>query len=197
MQSSSYLAFVDSIITSLESLEITYAIGGSFASSIYGEPRPTVDIDISLVLPFADAPRFVKAIEKFGFYIFLEGILDALVERTPFNIIDAESGYKADMFLVENTPLEQSILERRRRAVYNPQTLAEAWLYSPEDVIIYKLKYYLEGQMPKHPRDILAMLMVRGQEMDHKYIAYWAKQISAEQVWNELLEQYRRMTGGK
>ncbi len=197
MHSQSYNSFAHSIINTLESLEISYAIGGSFASSFYGEPRPTVDIDISLVLPFSEAPRFVQAIEKFGYYIYLEGILDALVEHTPFNIIDADSGYKADMFLVENSPLEQSIFERRRRVVYNVETNAEAWLYSPEDTIIYKLKYYLEGQMPKHPRDILAMLILRSQEMDYEYIAYWVQQIGAEQVWNDMLEQYRRLADGK
>jgi hypothetical protein len=33
----------------LESLGLQYAIGGSFASSAYGEARTTMDIDISLI----------------------------------------------------------------------------------------------------------------------------------------------------
>jgi hypothetical protein len=113
----------------------------------------------------------------------------------PFNIIDSESGYKADMFLVEPTPLEHAVMSRRQRVIYDPSSGASAMLYSPEDVIIYKLKYYLEGQMEKHPRDIAAILVTRGETLDYDYIGYWAKEIGAQEVWNKVLAEYRRRLG--
>ena len=64
--------------------------------------------------------------------------------------------------------------------------------YSPEDVIVYKLKYYLEGRMPKHLRDIGAMLVVQGEALDYDYIAEWAERIGAADVWAEILAEYRR-----
>ena len=122
-------------------------------------------------------------------------VIDAFVYRQPFNIIDTESGYKADVFLVdpdEPTELERSAMARRRREMYDPDTGAETYLYAPEDVIIYKLKYYLSGRMDKHLRDIAAMLAVQGDDLDFDYIEQWTIRIGAVDLWYTLLDEYRR-----
>ena len=192
MPPKSYREFAASIIETLESLGLQYAIGGSFASSTYGEARTTMDIDISIVLPESEMQRLVEAIQQLGYYAFLDAIVDAMIQNMPFNIIDATSGYKADIFLVAPTPLDQSVLARSRRMVYDTTTNATAMLYSPEDVIIYKLKYFLMGRSQKHLRDIGAILIVQGTALDYDYIAHWAQQVGATEVWNQLLAEYRR-----
>ncbi len=192
MAPKAYSEFAASIIDTLESLGIVYAIGGSFASIAYGEARTTVDIDISIVLPHAEVKRFVEAIRQLGYYIDFNAIADAMIHQMPFNILDTASGFKADLFLVQPTPLEESILARRRRVVYDPETNAVATLYSPEDVIIYKLKYFLMGQSPKHLRDIAAMLVVQGNTLDYGYIAHWADEIGATDLWQQLFAEYQR-----
>jgi len=50
----------------------------------------------------------------------------------------------------------------------------------------------LEGRMPKHLRDIGAMLVVQGEALDYDYIAEWAERIGAADVWAEILAEYRR-----
>jgi hypothetical protein len=187
-----YREFAASIIDMLETLGITYAIGGSFASNAYGEARLTLDIDISLVLPSTDVKRFVDAIQALGYYITYDSIVDALVHDLPVNVIDATSGYKADLFLFKSAPLEQSILARSRRVEYDPDTHASAMLYSAEDVIIYKLKYYLLEQSQKHLRDIGAILIVQAEALDRDYISYWAAQIGARDIWQQLTDEYQR-----
>ena len=151
--------FLRSIIATLENLGFQYAIGGSVASSCYGEPRSTFDVDISVRLPLEEANRFVQAFQSLGYYADLEAVVDAFIYHQPFNIIDAESGFKADIFLIdpdEPSELEQSAMARRRREVYDPDTGAKTYLYAPEDVIIYKLKYYLfshtHGRKGRRPR---------------------------------------------
>ena len=192
MSPKSYREFATSIIRTLDGLGFVYAIGGSFASSLYGEARTTADIDISVVLPLTDIQRFVSAMQAQGYYTFFDDVLDAVTHRQPFNIIDPESGFKADIFVVEPTPLETSILQRRRRVIYDPQTLETAVLYSPEDVIVYKLKYYLMRGSQKHLRDIAAILIVQGDALDHGYISEWADQLGATGVWERLLAEYRQ-----
>jgi hypothetical protein len=188
-----YQAFVRSVIDTLEALGFVYMIGGSFASMYYSEPRTTVDIDIAIVLPLEEVGRLVDAFQALGYYVSHDAIIDAIIHEQPFNIIDAEGGYKGDFFLlIEPTELERSALARRRREVYNPDSGAETCFYSPEDVIIYKLKYYLLGRMQKHLRDIAAMLIVRGETLDFGYIQQWAKEIGADEVWQQLLAEYRR-----
>lgn len=197
MSRPSYRDFARSIIETLESLGFAYSIGGSFASMYYGEMRTTQDIDISVVLPFNEIKRFINAFQSLGYYVHIDAILDAVIYDQPFNIIDAESGYKADIFPIdpeEPTELEQSAMARRRREVYDPDTGAETYLYAPEDVIIYKLKYYLSAQMDKHLRDISAMLVVQGDNLDWDYLERWADRIGAADLWHTLLDDYRRRT---
>ncbi len=190
-----YRDFARSVIETLESLGFVYFIGGSFASMYYGEMRTTQDIDIAVVLPLEQASRFVQAFQAQGYYVDLEVLVDVLIYRRPFNIIDAESGFKADIFLVdpnEPTELERSAMARRRREIYDPDTGAETYLYAPEDVIIYKLKYYLSGRMDKHLRDIAAMLAVQGELLDFGYLEQWATHIGAADLWHTLLDEYHR-----
>lgn len=183
--------FTRSIIELLESQNIRYAIGGSVASSAYGKYRLTNDVDISVVLEKEQFEPLVKAIEALGYYVTWDSILDAMIWHTPFNVIDAKSNLKVDFFLVEPTPLEQSILARARRVMLDESNQTSAMLYSPEDVIIYKLKYFKEGQMPKHPSDILAMLEAREDKLDLDYIAAWAEQSGTLEIWNEILEEHQ------
>jgi hypothetical protein len=192
---SEFDVFLRSIIETLELLDLPYMIGGSVASSIYGEARSTRDVDVSVVLPLEQVGPFVRSFQSLGYYVFADAIVDAIIAQQPFNIIDAQSGYKADIFVVDPqnpTPLEQQALQHRRHQVYDETSGAQAALYSPEDVIIYKLKYYLEGRMPKHLRDIGAMLFVQGEALDYDYIAEWAERIGAADVWAEILAEYRR-----
>ena len=185
--------FLRSIIETLEQLGLTYGIGGSVASSLYGEARSTIDVDISVVLPLDRVLAFTQAFQALGYYAFLDAILDALVARQPFNIIDAQRGYKADIFPIDpDTPTlqERKILSRLQRHVYDESDGAAAVLYSPEDVIVFKLKYYVLGRMPKHLRDIGAIMSARGDALDRDYIALWADRIGAGDVWAELLAVY-------
>jgi hypothetical protein len=36
--------------------------------------------------------RLVEAIQQLGYYVFLDSIVDAIIQNMPFNIIDATSG---------------------------------------------------------------------------------------------------------
>jgi len=188
-----FSGFLRSVIDTLERLGLTYAIGGSVASSIYGDPRSTRDVDISVVLAVDESYRFAAAFEQLGYYCPFDVVLDALIANQPFNIIDAVSGFKADIFLVSpDAPSdhEQAILQRRRREIYNDRTRATAVLYSPEDVIVYKLKYYVMGQIPKHLRDIAGILVAQGEQLDLDYVAHWAARVGAGTVWQQVLDAY-------
>lgn len=190
--------FTRTIIELLEAQHIRYAIGGSVASSAYGKYRLTNDVDISIVLAKEQFEPLVKAIEALGYYVTWDSILDAIIWHTPFNVIDAESNLKVDFFLVEPTPLEESVLARTRRVMLDESNQTSAVLYSPEDVIVYKLKYFKEGQMPKHPGDILAMLETREDKLDLEYIATWAERSGTLDIWNEILEEHQeRMSKNK
>ena len=61
----------------LESLGVSYCVGGSFASSTYGEPRATRDVDILAALPATKAGPFAARLEP-EFFVQLSDLRDAI-----------------------------------------------------------------------------------------------------------------------
>lgn len=87
----------------LESLNIPYAIGGSFASSVHGVARPTQDLDfIAAILP-SHADAFAAALQN-DFYVDSEAIRQAIRHQRSFNIIHFTTGFKIDIFRPVRTP---------------------------------------------------------------------------------------------
>ena len=52
------------IVKALESLDIRYLVGGSLASSLYGIPRATHDVDIIAEIANENIQELVKALES-------------------------------------------------------------------------------------------------------------------------------------
>ena len=137
-----------------------WAATGSIASMIYGEIRMTQDIDIVILLN----PTAIAALERvFPATEFPCPPLDvvqaacARESRGHFNLIDFESGYKADVYVSRNDPLHAWALRHRRLVEISGESL---WLVPPEYVIIHKLEFYREGGSEKHVRDIRGVLAV-------------------------------------
>src|SRR5215472_11472998 len=63
------------VVQALEQLAIPYHIGGSVASSLYGEFRPTQDVDIVADLHLTHARSFVKLLEG-DYYIVEDAVRD-------------------------------------------------------------------------------------------------------------------------
>lgn len=99
-----YFRFLGEILTVLEAHQIRYAIGGSFASSIYGEFRYTFDVDMSIQLFQSHVESFVSAFEKLDWYVFDEGIERAIREGGSFQVIDGGIGLKADFYVLSSPP---------------------------------------------------------------------------------------------
>jgi len=70
----------------LEQLGVDYHLGGSVASSIHGEARPTQDIDLVADLRTSHVQRFV-ALLRLDYYLDDSSIRDAIRQRSSFNVI--------------------------------------------------------------------------------------------------------------
>ena len=89
--------FVRRLVDVLEGLGLPYMFVGSAASTLHGPPRSTQDIDLVVALTLKDAPRLLAAFPDDGYYVSAEAVRDAVLRRYSFNIIDLESGWKADI----------------------------------------------------------------------------------------------------
>ncbi|MBI1862163.1 MAG: hypothetical protein HYR96_14715 [Deltaproteobacteria bacterium] len=168
------------ILEKLEGAGIQYMVVGSIASIIYGEPRMTKDMDVVVSAKPEDAKKFGSLFPIQGFYCPPEDVLiDEIVSRGQFNLIHHESGLKVDIVVCKATP--HSILEFSRRKRTSFWKGFEAFVVSPEDLIIKKLEYYREGGSEKHLADIRGVLA--NTEIDRGYLETWLLNLQLSQQW--------------
>ncbi|MEO8954024.1 MAG: hypothetical protein ABI396_11520 [Ktedonobacteraceae bacterium] len=65
------------VVEVLEQLSVPYHIGGSVASSLFGEARPTLDIDIVADLQLSQAHTFVSLLAS-DYYVVEDAVRDAI-----------------------------------------------------------------------------------------------------------------------
>lgn len=174
----------------LARLDVPYAVGGSWASSLLGKPRLTNDADIT-VEPFPG--KEAAFCSSFGedYYVSLSMIQDALRRRASFNIIHLPSGFKIDLFVRKDRPFEASVLARRH--VYPLPDGQALTLVSAEDVILLKLEWYrLGGEAPdRQLEDVCGVLAVQAGKLDWTYLDRWAAHLGV----SDLLARVRQESG--
>jgi hypothetical protein len=186
MEQSDLLAY---LVEVFDRLNLGYFIAGSIATSYYGEPRFTNDIDVVVELTASTVSTFCRSFPSEDFYVSFEAARSAVRERRQFNILYPATGLKIDVFVLNDTAFEQSRFSRRQCLKLEEERTA--WFATPEDAILKKLVYYEEGGSEKHIRDILSVLKVQENLIDFDYLADWASQLGLHNLWQDVLAQIK------
>ena len=174
-----------------ERLGIPYRVVGSMASSLYGEPRATNDIDMVLQLDASKVASFCSAFPPPDFYCSLDAAHDAVKARFQFNILHLASGLKVDIIIAGDSEFDRAQLTRG--GPLRVDDTHHVSVASPEDVIIKKLEYFKLGGSEKHLRDIVGILKVQAEAIDRAYLAEWIAKLVLSAEW-ALVES--RLPGG-
>lgn len=161
------LAVAFDVGAQLDAVGVVWLVGGSIASSLFGEPRAAANIDIVADLRerhIADVVRRLPA-----YHIELEAVRHAVETRSSFNAIHVDSITKVDIFCAKDDPLSHEQLGRRVPIEIHGRKLPVA---SAEDVILQKLLWYVEGgrTVDRQWRDALGVARIRGGLLDRAYI---------------------------
>ncbi|MDQ1266523.1 MAG: hypothetical protein QG635_1675, partial [Bacteroidota bacterium] len=164
------IEFFEVFVSKLNESGIKYALTGSIASMLYGEPRMTNDIDIVVEIFYKDITNIIKAFSHEVYYVPPKVVIEMEIKRDSrgsFNIIHKKSGLKADIFPVGNNKLNQwAILNASEILIGDLKIM----LAPVEYVIIMKLEYYKEGGSEKHISDIKGILENSGDNIDFKIL---------------------------
>lgn len=172
------------VTSSLTDMNIDYMLTGSIVSSLQGEPRSTHDIDIIITIRPTDVPKLLNIFSSPRFYLDEDSILDAIKNKSMFNLLDSEEGDKVDFWILTHEPFDQSRFERRITESFLGMPLV---ISRPEDTILAKLLWSKKsGGSVKQFTDALRIYEVQYPNLDICYTDGWAKKLDLLDLWNEL-----------
>jgi predicted nucleotidyltransferase len=157
--------------------EIRWMVAGSVASATWGEVRATQDIDIVVEATRTSLVRLCRALPAERWYADVDMAIEAAKQRSMFNLVDMETGWKVDVILRKGRDFSRAEFERRRRA---PVDGVDTWIASPEDVLLAKLEWAQATGSTRQLRDAAGIVAVQGDALDGAWLRRWAKELGVE-----------------
>jgi len=192
------LDFARLLLDAIEASEAEYMLGGALAVMAYAEARSTQDIDVVVNLPVEAVGRFSNELEARQVLVPVDIILDHLLETRAdlsLSAVHLQSGHRADIFLMRPGDHLREAALGRRRLIDLGEPLGEVHVHSPEDLILYKLRYFAISEQDKHVRDIAAILSAMGDHLEQDYLAAWVGKLGLHNSWKKVLKEARRRAG--
>lgn len=163
------------LVEALDAAAIPYFVMGGLAVTIWGLPRATFDLDLTLLLPVERTPALIAAVEAAGFEVdapLRAGYRDVLagMEKSSLAWTTAEGvRVEVDLFFVTTAFQEAAFARRVRVPFVGGRTL---WVVTPADLILFKL---LAGRA-KDLADVQNLLAVQGAP-EPGHLRGWAERL--------------------
>lgn len=181
------------VVAVLEQLGVRYHVGGSLASSAYGMPRATANVDVVAELRSEQVAAFVEHLQA-GYYVEPAAVREAVVQRRSFNLVHLDTMVKVDVFVPEERPFDEQELKRARPETLDPaQDARPFFLKSPEDLVLRKLDWYRAGGAASALQwnDVIGVLRVQMERLDQDYLARWAAELHLADLLERALAEAR------
>jgi hypothetical protein len=162
------LRTLSAVAEALDAEGVAYAITGSIASSVHGEPFSSIDVDLILHASPTQAENVAMRLAP-RFYAPPEMLADAAGRKSIANVVDNATSLKADLSFVPSTGFLGLVMRRRVQAAIGSQS-PQYWFTTPEDVILMKLLLRKDTQSAKQWENALGVARVKGVGMDWKYL---------------------------
>jgi Nucleotidyltransferase of unknown function (DUF6036) len=175
---------VHDITAVLDSLRIDHAIVGGIANAIWGEPRATIDVDVTVSVPDDDLARTVTAVSA----RFRPSVPDpvAFVERTRVLPLDTPDGVRIDVIFAL-MPFELDAIRRAREVSVAGRAVR---VVTAEDLVLMKIV----SERPRDIADAEAIVRRRARELDRGYLEPRVRELAAALERDDILVRWRRWT---
>lgn len=185
------IAVAAAVADALERIGVAYVIGGSVASSLYGEPRSTNDVDLVADLDAMKVDSLIRSLGP-GYYVSNDAARAATRQETggSFNIIDTRSAVKVDVFVAGSDALDRERLRKRQVIELSPSG-PRLFVDTPENVVLRKLEWFRRGGevSERQWRDVLGVLRAQNGRLDSRYLEDWASRLGVASLFHQAVSE--------
>lgn len=157
------------VANELSKLKIPYMVIGGQAVLLYGEPRLTRDIDITVGITPESLETLKQVIKKCKLEIIVDDAEDFVKKTFVLPAMDNKSGIRVD-FIFSFSNYEKEALERARIIKFGNVPIRFASL---EDVVIHKI---IAGR-PRDFEDVKSILL-KNPDYEKNYIYRWLQEFN-------------------
>ena len=158
---------LEQISRGLEKLSVGYMVIGGQALLVYGEPRFTKDIDITLGVGVERFSEILKLIFEWKWKVLADKPEEFVKKTMVLPCQDPETGVRVD-FIFSFTPYERQAIERANSISLGKTKVRFA---SPEDFIVHKM-------VASRPRDLedIRSVLLKNPNLNFPYIQKWLEE---------------------
>jgi predicted nucleotidyltransferase len=162
-----FKGLLSKVALELKKASIPYMVIGGQAVLVYGEPRLTRDIDITLGIGVKELARIQKIIKILGLKSLVQKEKEFVERNMVLPSLDKKSGIRID-FIFSFSPYERQAIERAKDIKLGKTRVRFASL---EDVVIHKV---IAGRA-RDFEDVKSILL-KNPKYDSAYIVKWLKE---------------------
>jgi len=168
----------------LEAEGCEYAFGGAIALGYWGEPRGTVDVDLTLFVPVDQPERAVGLLETIGCEVDTPEAMESLREH---GFCRAQCrGTRVDVF-VPIVPFYQEARARRVRVKIGDQSIM---VWGPEVLTVFKMMFFRRKDLA----DVEQILRVQVERLDRDWVRSQLEEMYGRRdprlsTWDELVAE--------
>jgi hypothetical protein len=172
------------IALSLSRGNLPYMIIGGQAVLLYGEPRLTKDIDITLGINIDRLDELLAIVKGLSLTPLPENVPSFVKKTMVLPVLEKSTGIRVD-FIFSFTPYETQAIGRAKKIILSGQEVCFA---SPEDLILHKM-------FAGRPRDLedVRTLILKNPGIDVSYIRRWLKEFDTAVQGKGFLEAFERI----
>jgi hypothetical protein len=178
-----FQALLARLSEAFEKSKIPYMVIGGQAVLVYGEPRFTKDIDITLGAGVERLDEVLKLVDSTGWKVLTPSPSDFVLKTMVLPCQDEASGVRLDL-IFSFSPYERQAMDRVRRFSFLGKEVCFA---SPEDLIIHKM---VAGR-PRDWEDV-RVVQLKNPGMDRVYIEKWLREFE-KTMDRPLLENWKNI----
>jgi len=150
------------LFSALARLQISFVVGGFFASGAWGHPRQTNDLDIAVQMTISQANELAIMLAK-DWIASVEEIIATLTdadEYRVFQLLHIPSVFKVDVFVPHQNAFTESTFGRAETVDFLG---VQSPCLSAEDIVIQKLRWFQLGSRmsDRQWNDVVQILELR------------------------------------